>query len=187
MQQVKDFDVLCERYKNGASVADLAPISGVSKHILRRRFLKAGIMRNRTDANKVAFSTGKMDNRKTRKGIPQSEKAKEKQSASMLESWETRARGWRVSSNGYHEYTRGPNAGRSFHVILMEERIGRRLLQDEVVHHIDGDTTNNDISNLALMTKSAHSRLHRYEDKLAGRERLRNNQGQYTGEIQCSS
>ena len=186
MQQVNDFDALCERYKNGASVADLAPISGVSEHTLRRRFLKAGIMRNRTNANKVAFSTGKMDNRKSRKGIPQSAEAKEKQSASMLASWETRARGWRVSSSGYHEYTRGPNSGRSFHVILMEERIGRKLLHDEVVHHIDGDTANNNISNLALMTKAAHSRLHRHEDKLAGRERLRNNQGQYMGEIQCS-
>lgn len=187
MQQVKNFDILCERYRNGESVADLTPLSGVSQHILRRRFLKAGIMRNRTDASKAAFATGKMDNRKSRKGIPQSEEAKEKQSVAMLASWETRAKGWRVSSNGYHEYTRGPHAGRSFHVILMEERIGRRLLHDEVVHHIDGDTTNNDISNLALMTKSAHSRLHRHEDKLAGRERLRNNQGQYTGEIQCSS
>lgn len=185
MQLIKDFDDLCERYKNGASVADLTPISGVSEHTLRRRFLKAGIMRNRTEANQIAFSTGKMDNRKSRKGVPQSEDAKEKQSTSMLASWETRARGWRVSSKGYHEYTRGPNAGRSFHVILMEERIGRKLFDDEVVHHIDGDTTNNDISNLALMTKSAHSRLHRHEDKLAGRERLRNNQGQFTGEIQC--
>ena len=28
------------------------------------------------------------------------------------------------------------------------------------VHHIDGDKLNNDINNLAVMTRSAHSRLH---------------------------
>ena len=35
-----------------------------------------------------------------------------------------------------------------------------------VVHHIDLDKTNNDINNLALMTNSAHSKLHRRLDKL---------------------
>lgn len=63
--------------------------------------------------------------------------------------------------------TRGQDAGRGQHVIIMEERIGRRLLYDEVVHHVAGNKANNDINNLALMTRSAHSRLHRREDKIA--------------------
>jgi hypothetical protein len=184
---VKDFDLLCQRYKDGESVEALAPSGEVSTCILRRRFIDAGIMRGRTEAVKLAFASGKMDNRKSRKGVPQSEEGKRKQSAAMLKRADLFARGWRVTSNGYHEYTRGPNAGRSFHVVLMEERIGRRLLPDEVVHHIDGNRQNNDISNLALMTATAHNRLHRREDKLAGRERLRNNQGQYTGVIECRS
>lgn len=182
---VKDFELLCQRYKDGESVEALAPLGGVSKCILRRRFIDAGIMRGRTEATKLAFASGKMDNRKSRKGVPQSEEAKRKQSEAMLRRADLTARGWRVTSNGYYAYTRGPNAGRSFHVVLMEERIGRRLLPDEVVHHIDGDRQNNDISNLALMTTTAHNRLHRREDKLAGRERLRNADGKFTGEIRC--
>ncbi len=38
--------------------------------------------------------------------------------------------------------------------------IGRLLLPDEVVHHIDGNKSNNDIKNLQLMSKKEHSRLH---------------------------
>jgi len=46
------------------------------------------------------------------------------------------------------------------HVILMELKIGRRLLPTECVHHINGVRTDNQIENLQLMTKSEHSKLH---------------------------
>lgn len=46
------------------------------------------------------------------------------------------------------------------HVIVMEQHIGRYLTDDEVVHHIDFNRGNNDISNLRLMTRSMHSTLH---------------------------
>lgn len=49
------------------------------------------------------------------------------------------------------------------HQIVMENYIGRELREDEVVHHIDGNKLNNNINNLALMDKSAHSRLHSIE------------------------
>lgn len=39
----------------------------------------------------------------------------------------------------------------------------RVLKKDYVVHHIDGDKTNNDLSNLAVLSKSAHTRLHNLE------------------------
>jgi DNA-binding XRE family transcriptional regulator len=50
---------------------------------------------------------------------------------------------------------------------LMQERLGRPFLDDEVVHHIDGDRANNGEHNLALMTRRAHARLHARERKLA--------------------
>ena len=43
----------------------------------------------------------------------------------------------------------------------MEKFLGRKLLRHEVVHHIDGDNTNNDITNLTVMTQSKHINLHR--------------------------
>jgi hypothetical protein len=42
----------------------------------------------------------------------------------------------------------------------MEQYLGRKLKSNEVVHHIDGDKFNNDLSNLQLMTREEHSRLH---------------------------
>lgn len=53
-------------------------------------------------------------------------------------------------------------------VEAMEARLGRRLLRDEMVHHIDGDPQNIDYDNLALVTRAGHARLHRREEILAG-------------------
>lgn len=50
------------------------------------------------------------------------------------------------------------------HRLVMEKQIGRYLTKDEVVHHIDFNTQNNDISNLMLMTPKEHKRLHNLID-----------------------
>ena len=42
------------------------------------------------------------------------------------------------------------------HRYNMEQYLGRKLLKTEIVHHIDMDKTNNDISNLWYCTKSQH-------------------------------
>lgn len=39
----------------------------------------------------------------------------------------------------------------------------RILKKDYVVHHIDGDKTNNNLSNLVVLSKSEHTRLHNLE------------------------
>lgn len=44
--------------------------------------------------------------------------------------------------------------------LIMEKYLGRYLKNDEVVHHIDGDITNNNIKNLQVMTQSEHINLH---------------------------
>ena len=43
---------------------------------------------------------------------------------------------------------------------IVEQRIGRKLKRNEVVHHKDFDYLNDDPSNLRLMTKSSHIQLH---------------------------
>jgi len=59
-----------------------------------------------------------------------------------------------------HPYAR--NDGRiSLSRITMERHLGRYLLPEEVVHHIDGNVYNNDISNLRLFANDhAHMRHH---------------------------
>lgn len=46
------------------------------------------------------------------------------------------------------------------HRLVMIQHIGRDLMENEVVHHIDHNKLNNDISNLQLMTTSEHAKLH---------------------------
>ena len=51
----------------------------------------------------------------------------------------------------------------SFPRIIMENYLGRKLLQTEDVHHIDGNPSNNDISNLEVIDRTVH--LKRHADK----------------------
>lgn len=46
------------------------------------------------------------------------------------------------------------------HRVVMERHLGRALGEDEVVHHRDGNRSNNDPANLELMTQAEHTRLH---------------------------
>ncbi len=45
------------------------------------------------------------------------------------------------------------------HRYIMEIYLGRKLVKNEVVHHIDDNKLNNNISNLELMSSSEHNRL----------------------------
>lgn len=60
------------------------------------------------------------------------------------------------------EHPSANNAGSVHeHIIVVERKIGRRLLKDEEVHHIDEDTHNNDPANLQILSHRDHTRIHR--------------------------
>lgn len=46
------------------------------------------------------------------------------------------------------------------HRVIMSHKLGRPLLDDEIVHHLDEDKKNNDPENLELTTHEDHSREH---------------------------
>jgi hypothetical protein len=48
----------------------------------------------------------------------------------------------------------------NYHRYIMELHLGRRLSRYELVHHIDEDINNNDISNLKVMSLAEHTKLH---------------------------
>ncbi len=54
----------------------------------------------------------------------------------------------------------GKHTSKSYPRFLMEQSINRKLLPEEDVHHIDGDVTNNDISNLKIVLHGEHQRHH---------------------------
>jgi hypothetical protein len=70
-----------------------------------------------------------------------------------------------IRSNGY-AYVYMPDDDRAVngrvaeHVVVMEKEIGRRLLPNEVVHHVNRIRCDNEPNNLRLMDKTDHSRLH---------------------------
>ncbi len=48
-----------------------------------------------------------------------------------------------------------------FHRLTMEKHLGRKLKHFEFIHHKDGNIENNTISNLEIISNSAHAILHR--------------------------
>ena len=46
------------------------------------------------------------------------------------------------------------------HRLVMEKQLGRYLVKGEIVHHLDGNGHNNDISNLQLTTRKRHFQDH---------------------------
>jgi hypothetical protein len=55
---------------------------------------------------------------------------------------------------------------RRAHRVIIERIIGRPLRPDEQVHHKDKNPLNNEPSNLELMTRAEHERLHGEERRI---------------------
>lgn len=65
-----------------------------------------------------------------------------------------------VYVGGTHSHSIGYSGRVREHVMVMENHLGRHLEKGEVVHHLDGNKTNNDISNLDLCTVAEHNQCH---------------------------
>jgi hypothetical protein len=67
-----------------------------------------------------------------------------------------------VNYHGYISVNMGEEGYRLKHHLVVEEAIKRRLTETEVVHHIDGNKLNNNLSNLYLCKDmSDHRSVHR--------------------------
>jgi hypothetical protein len=172
--------ILVDEYKAGKSLTELSVKHGVSVSTIRYHVAKAGALRSRAEGVRSAAMAGRLGSGMRGKARAFTDAHKSAISKARLKWADKNAVGFCVKPNGYVEYTRGEHKGRSEHVVTMEKRLGRKLLSDEHVHHIDGDKQNNNENNLALVTKSGHARLHRLQDNLSGKARERNENGRFS-------
>lgn len=183
--KIENLDGLIERYRRGESVADICKETDINPATLRRRFLKAGVMRSLQSSLQLAFGSGKMNGRKNRKGVLASEETKQILREKALQRAQKTARGWRVNSSGYAEFTRGEYQGVLVHRFVVESFIKRKLSKNECVHHIDGNKLNNSIGNLEIMAFDDHARSHRESEASDGLIRQRDAFGRFNKEMLC--
>jgi len=158
------------------SIPQVSKILEVSRSTVRGRLLEAGLLRSRLEGVRLASKKGLLGSGLRGKSRTLNAAWRKKISDSKRLIGEESAKGFTIKPNGYVEYTRGENKGRSVHVVAMEKSIGRRLRPNEVVHHIDHDRSNNELSNLMLMSRSEHSSLHATENVTY---RKRNHHGKF--------
>lgn len=88
-----------------------------------------------------------------------------KENGIEIDQYKVKKGGLSITDNGYLRFNQtkanGKNAGRRLHDIIAEMVIGRKLKPVEVVHHKDGNKMNNSPSNLQVMTRGEHTRLHK--------------------------
>jgi len=146
-------------YASDMSMMQIARVAGMSYMRVRKIFAEGGIKaRPASTLTAVGRAIKSEVSIRTHKGKKLSVATRAKIRAARLAM---PSRGVRITSEGYVEYTTGLHKGRLAHVVLMEKKIGRRLRKHEVVHHVDENRSNNKIGNLRLMTRSAHTALHR--------------------------
>ena len=75
--------------------------------------------------------------------------------------------------SGYIEEKSLNGEWRRQHMLLIEQKIGRRLLPNEDVHHKNGIKTDNRLENLELMTHAGHTAEHN-RGKIFSKERKEN-------------
>lgn len=65
-----------------------------------------------------------------------------------------------MSRGGYVRINTGSGTRKDEHIIIAERVLDRPLKKNEVVHHINGNKTDNRNDNLLICTRSYHNWLH---------------------------
>lgn len=133
-----------------------------------------------TDETKAKMRAARLANNPM-KGRPHTDETRAKMRAAKNPSWQpgpeaVNWKGGRVSdAHGYVwlYMPDHPDAVGNYvaeHRLVMERKIGRRLLSTEDVHHDNEQTDDNRPDNLVLLSKGEHARLHRLREARQRRE-----------------
>lgn len=153
-----ELKVAVSLYLTGLSTPQVAQRLGMPISSVRFRLKRAGVLRTIADGVKLSIPTRKKRAERRRRLTPEERAA----ISAHRQRWaELNARGTRITSQGYVEYTRGPHKEKRVHVVLIERLFGHRLPDSLHVHHIDCDKQNNAQYNLAPLPRDVHARLHR--------------------------
>lgn len=101
-------------------------------------------------ASKIKYGYGKFCSKKC---------VSEFQKTQIMEK-SNRWKGGKVKMLGYIWIKQKDGKYRKEHILKIESQIGRKLKNNECVHHLNGDKEDNRLCNLYLMTKSKHHKLH---------------------------
>lgn len=159
-------------YEAGLTIAEVGDKYNIPGRTIHSWLVKVGIPRRRGGIPKgTHFSEERRKRLNPRKGWKMTDEQKQKLSEAR-----------RCTFNGLNGYghTKPQNRGYvqaycplhpkahsdgyvMLHTVVMEQHIGRYLIDDEVVHHINHDRTDNRIENLMLMKKREHMSMHMKE------------------------
>lgn len=146
------------------TINELAEKYGIHRNTVRNKKNKLGLNKY-TLVDSEEF---KQDIRNGMKLQELSDKYKMSTDAINLRVHKTglRLKKWRYEDGYIKVYCSAhPKADRNGYVLehrlVMEQYLGRYLTDAEIVHHIDEDKTNNDISNLQVMTRKEHMEHHK--------------------------
>lgn len=69
--------------------------------------------------------------------------------------------GFKKSDQPLHKYKSINIDGKRVreHRYLMEQKVGRKLTKNEHVHHVNGDSLDNNLDNLEILTNSEHQKI----------------------------
>ena len=158
--ETEKIEEIVSQYTNGSSLREISKRMNVPISTARHWIKKSGSLRTREDGIAIACLKGKFSKQK---GLKRTFSKSHIENI-RIAAKNRKSKGFSLKPTGYLEYTTGENKFRGVHVVIMEKMIGRKLYSNECVHHIDGNKTNNAKSNLALMTRSEHARLHALEN-----------------------